>query len=156
MNHLSKDQRLFLNKLVADCIAYNLIGEQAVVYVRSQLKQDINIRTINIYKKRLQSDEATRQWYSDFARIRFVRLHSKVVDDLERSYNDTNEQMFKETLKSPRNEGMIIRLKLKLEETAEMMSEFASDTPVIDAIRQKIEGNKKQEESFTVEPEPEV
>jgi hypothetical protein len=30
-------------------------------------------------------------------------------------------------------------LKTKLEETAEVMSEFASDTPVIDAIRQKID-----------------
>lgn len=144
MARLTKDRSALLDKLVGDCVAYSLKPKESLEYIGREYGV-IDERTYFRRRKRLLSEETTSKWYSDFARIRFVRLHSKIIDDLERSYNDTNAQIFAETLKTPRSEGLIIRLKQKLEETAEIMSEFASDTPVIDAIRQKIEGNKEQQ-----------
>ena len=144
MTCLTRDRSALLNKLVGDCIAYSLKPKESLEYIEKEYGV-ISERTYFGRRKKLLSEESTSKWYSDFARIRFVRLHSKIIDDLERSYNDTNAQIFAESRKSPRNEGLIIKLKQKLEETAGVWLQFASDTPVIDAIRQKIEGNKQQQ-----------
>ena len=141
---MKKEQRLLLRKLCGDCIAYGLKNEAELLYVKQQLGVSVDIRTINRYKSELRSDDSTRQWYSDFARINFVRNHQKILDDLERLYDDTNRRIFEEGLKSPRQEGLIIRLKADLKETMLMLHEFGTDTPVMDAIRQKIDGNKKK------------
>lgn len=143
---MKKEQRLLLRKLCADCIAYGLKPNAELVYVKQELGESVPIRTINRYKSELRSDESTRQWYSDFARINFVKNHQKILEDLERLYDDTNHRIFEEGLKSPRQEGLIIRLKADLKETMLMLHEFGTDTPVIDAIRLKIEGNKKKTE----------
>jgi len=116
------------------------------VYVKQELGITVDIRTINRYKQEVQNDDSTREWYSDFARINFVRNHMKILEDLERLYDDTNSQIFQQSLQSPRNEGMILRLKADLKETMLMLSEFGSDTPVIDAIRLKLEKAKEKKE----------
>jgi len=144
-NALKKEQREVLLKLVGNCITYNLKPEAELLYVKQELGVEVNIRTINKYKKQLREDETTRKWYSDFARFRFVNKHAKMMDDLDRMYDDTNRQIFVEQMKSPRNEGVIIRLKTLLIDIMIQIGEFSADTPTMDAIRAKIDKANKIE-----------
>jgi len=144
---LKKEEKLKLEVLAGHCITYNLKPEVELLYVKQEMGFDVNIRTIDRYKKRLSQDEHTRQWYSDFARFKFVQRHMKHMDDLERMYDDTNQQIFIEQMKTPRNENLIIRLKTLLMDIMLQIGEFQADTPTMDAIRAKLDKAKKIEES---------
>jgi hypothetical protein len=62
------------------------------------------------------------------------------MEDIQRQYDDTMHQLFvEEELKSPRNEGIICRLKMLEIEQVNMLSDMAAGSPIIAAMKAKLE-----------------
>ena len=102
-------------------------------------KTEFDVRTIQTITVELQNDTHTTKWYSQFARIGFVKIHKMLVEDLEKAYRDTQRQLFQEQIKSPRNEGLIIRLKTLQIEQGDQLEELALGNPVIAALKAKLD-----------------
>lgn len=139
MGKLTRIESRLLRKLVGDCDTYGLKPEAELLYIRQELGKDVDIRTVNRIKVELQNDSTTKKWYSTFAKIGFVKTHKKLVEDLQRSYDDTMNRLFQEELKSPRNEGIVLRLKLDQRESALLIKEFSLGNPIIAAMQAKLD-----------------
>jgi hypothetical protein len=73
----------------------------------------------------------------------------KLMQDLERQYDDTMHQLFvEEKTKTPRDEGLILKLKKEHRETAMMLGEFSAGTPVIAGVKAKFDKYKNGENSL--------
>jgi len=138
-------QSKYLRNLVGDCITYGLTPDQELEYIRIEMKRmgfektEFESRVVRKIKQELESDTTTQKWYDRFARIGFVKLHKKLIDDLQRQYDDTLKQLFVEEVKSPRSEGMIIRLKTIMIEQGNQLEELALGNPTIALLKQKLD-----------------
>ena len=145
MPKVSMEQHRFFRKLVGDVITYGLNNAQALEYIRIEMasagyeKTTYDRRRLNTIKTELQNDTTTQKWYGHFARIGFVKLHKQLMENLQKSYNDTLHQLFQEQLKSPRNEGLIIRLKMLEVEQGNQLEEYALGNPIIAGLKAKLD-----------------
>lgn len=148
---IKREQSRYFRNLVGDVITYGLDGRQAQEYIRIQManagyEQTVfHPKTIRRVKSELQNDTTTQKWYGHFARIGFVKLHKELMDDLKKSYQDTMKQLFQEQLKSPRSEGLIIRLKTLQLEQGNQLEEFALGNPVIAGLKAKLDKQIEEE-----------
>lgn len=141
MGHISKDKSILLDKLISDCISFGLHLREALEYIRREYTYNsVSERTYFRRRKKLLSDNTRDSWFSHHCRIGFVELHKKVMEDLQRQYDDTIHQLFiEEKTKDPRDEELIINLKKLYLEIAHELSEFAVGTPVIAGIKFKLD-----------------
>lgn len=140
MAGLTKDKSILLDKLISDCITFGLHATEGLEYIRREYTgSSISERTYFRRRKRLLSDKTRNSWFSHFTRIGFVQLHKKLIEGLEKSYEDTMHQLFIEQHKNPRNESLIIKMKMTHMEQVDMLAEMSLGTPVIAAISAKLD-----------------
>lgn len=115
MGYVTKDKSAFLDKLVSDCITFGLNLQEALKYIKRECPHcAISERTYFRRRRKLLSDETRNSWFSHFTRIGFVQLHKKLMEDLEKSYEDTMHQLFIETRKNPRNKAECMELLVQI------------------------------------------
>ncbi len=74
-----------------------------------------------------------------FSRIGFVQSHRKNIEDIQRLQDDSMHQLFIESTKNDRNEVMILKLKQDIRENIKLLSELGLGTPILSAIKSKLE-----------------
>jgi hypothetical protein len=147
MARFSADKNLLLHKLIGDCISFDLKPQEAVEYIRVELGEPLTYRSIARRKAKLLTEEKVQDWLNNFTRIGFVRLHKEQMEDLERMKRDYMKRYFEETIKRPRNENLILKIREDIRQTMWMMSQFSLGSPVIAALKggvQQIENEPLQ------------
>jgi hypothetical protein len=140
LGYVTKDKSQLLDKLVSDSITFGLNLKEALEYIRRECPDCvISERTYFRRRRRLLTDKTRNSWFSHFTRIGFVQLHKKLMEGLEKCYEDTMHQLFVEQHKNPRNESLIIKLKMTHMEQVDMLAELSLGTPVIAAISAKLD-----------------
>jgi hypothetical protein len=61
------------------------------------------------------------------------------MEDLQKAQDDSMHQLYRETQKEPRNWRIISQLNYDIRENVKLLSELGLGTPVIAAIRSKLE-----------------
>jgi hypothetical protein len=72
-----------------------------------------------------------------------------LLDDAEKVYKDSLNRYFEEAIRQPRNKNLIMKLEANYRENAHLVAELLTGTPIIAAIKAKLqekEGIIKQEE----------
>jgi hypothetical protein len=138
-------ETVLLNKLVSDCITFGLKQNEALKYIEIEFGQPINPRSYRRRKTKLQSENQSNLWLNYFTRIGFVQNHQKLFEDIRKLYDEALKTYFTETIrpKEERNQDLILRLKADIRENAKLLAEFNLSTPVISAIKQKLQEKKK-------------
>jgi mevalonate kinase len=86
---------------------------------------------------------ATQLWLNHFTRIGFVSNHKKHIENIEAILEDSLKQFFVEKNRKNRDERRIQQLKSDIRENTKLLSELNLGTPIISAIKTKVEGNEK-------------
>ena len=145
MAKITRAQSKFLTKLCADCITYGMPPRAALEYIRVEMEYAgyehtvFDIGTLERRKKALENDAHVGQWYNRFQRIGFVKMHMKLIEDLQRQYDDTMKELFFQETQQPRNNGLIIRLKTLMIEQGNQLEEYALGSPVLAGVMKKLE-----------------
>ena len=130
-----------LDKLVTDCITYRLTEKEAHKYIEEEYGKPISSKTYFTIKSRLESQsEVTSQlWLNEFTRIGFVQHHRKLIDNLERIYEDNLNRFFIESRKEPRNEELILKINANIRENTRLLCELGLGSPIIAAVKAKLQ-----------------
>jgi len=83
-------------------------------------------------------------WLDHFTRIGYVSNHRKQVETLERIQQDALTQLFNETNKERRDEHLLIKIRTDIRENVKLLSELGLGTPIISAIKAKLEQKNVQ------------
>ena len=135
-----------LDKLVTDCITYRLTEKEAHKYIEQEYGRPISSKTYFTIKSKLesQSEETSLLWLNEFTRIGFVQLHKKLMDNLERIYEDNLNRFFIESRKEPRNEELILKLNANIRENTTLLSNLSMGSPIIAAVKAKLQRYESQ------------
>lgn len=144
---ITETENKFLNSLVQDSIIYNLSIAEALEYIRTRFKK-ISEASYKHRKARVLNDQSTNVWLNHFARIGFVQHHKEQIEYIERLQNDSMRQFFAESIRQPRNEDKILKLKQDIRDNIKLLSELGLGTPIISAIKSKLQ---QQEDAKTVQ-----
>jgi len=80
-----------------------------------------------------------------FTRIGFVKNHQHDIEVIEKIRDDSMHQLQIEIAKPNRDEYKILKLKDNIIETTKLLSELNLGTPIISAIKAKLEANKNND-----------
>jgi hypothetical protein len=138
MAAITEECNLFLNELVKDCITYRLDADEALEYIRIRFKK-ISEPSYKRRKDHVLSDESTQVWLNYFTRIGFVQHHKEQIEVIQKVQADSLKQFYVETQKESRDEFKISRLKNDIRENAKLLSELGLGTPIISAIKAKLQ-----------------
>ena len=135
-----------LDKLVTDCITYRLTEKEAHRYIEEEYGKPISSKTYFTIKSRLESQsEVTSQlWLNEFTRIGFVQHHRKLIDNLERIYEDNLNRFFIESRKEPRNDELILKINANIRENTRLLCELGLGSPIIAAVKAKLQQYESQ------------
>ena len=135
-----------LDKLVTDCITYRLTEKEAHRYIEEEYGKSISSKTYFTIKSRLESQsEVTSQlWLNEFTRIGFVQHHRKLIDNLERIYEDNLNRFFIESRKEPRNDELILKINANIRENTRLLCELGLGSPIIAAVKAKLQRYESQ------------
>lgn len=120
-------------------------------YIKIEFGEEISLSSYWRRRGRLQSDTHTQHWLNQFTKIGFVQHHRKQIDDLEKVQADRLRQFFIETKRNPRDERKISQLNYDIRENARLLSELGLGTPIISAIKAKIEQREKKENAEAIQ-----
>lgn len=134
------DSRL-LNELIKDCITYRLIETEALQYIKTRFGKSISLPTYTRRKARILSDDSTNIWLNNFTRIGFVKNHQHDIEVINKIRDDSIHQLRLEIDKQNRDEYKILKLKHDIRENTQLLSELNLGTPIISAIKAKLEKN---------------
>ena len=137
-----------LNKIVSDCITYGLKPNEAMRYIEIEFGQPISPRSYRDRKARLLSENSSNLWLSYFTRIGYVQHHKEQIETLKKVQQERIRQFFVEMQKplKERNDGRISRINYDIRENARLLSELGMGTPIISAIKAKLEQAKRLQE----------
>ena len=138
MSNISATEGKLLNELVKDCIMYRLTETEALEYIKFRFKV-ISLAAYKSRKGKVTSEQSTQIWMNHFTRVGFVTHHKEQIEIIQTIQNDSLKQLHLERNKEDRNEAIIFRLKEDIRENAKLLSELGLGTPVIAAIKTKIE-----------------
>jgi hypothetical protein len=139
--HVSQTESKFLNSLVWDCVIFKLSIKESLEYISARYGKPVSKACYERRKSSLVSDKSTDVWLNHFTRVGFVNSHKKQIEQLESIQDDSLRQLFKEMNKENRDEYKILKLKDNIIETAKLLSELNLGTPIISAIKAKLESN---------------
>jgi hypothetical protein len=144
---LSETESKFLNSLIADSVIYNLSVAEALEYIKTRFKK-ISEPCYKHRKAKVLSEESTQIWLNHFTRIGFVKTHKEQIEYIQRLQDDSLRQLFVETThQQPRNEDKILRLKQDIRDNTKLLSELGLGTPIISAIKSKMQQQQQQEKN---------
>ena len=135
-----------LDKLVTDCITYRLTEKEAHKYIEEEYGKPISSKTYFTIKSKLesQSEEISQLWLNEFTRIGFVQHHKKLMDNLERIYEDNLNRFFIESRKEPRNEELILKLNANIRDNTTLLSNLSMGSPIIASVKAKLQRYESQ------------
>lgn len=143
-------QSRFLNSLIQDCITYRLTINEALAYIKFRLGKEISEPCYKKRKAKVLSEESTNLWLNYFTRIGFVTSHKESIENIQRLLNDSLRQFLIQTSRriEQRDEDIILKLKSDIRENTKLLSELGLGTPIISAIKAKLE--QKEKDAITV------
>ena len=124
--------------MVSDCITYSLKEQEALEYIKLKFGE-IKSRSYQQRKAKILSEDSARIWFDWFTRIGLVLNHKKQMGDLQKVQDETMHQFYLETQKEPRDWRIISQLSYNIRENVKLLSELGLGTPIISAIRSKLE-----------------
>ena len=135
-----------LDKLITDCITYRLREKEAHKYIEEEYGRPISSKTYFTIKSKLesQSEETSLLWLNEFTRIGFVQHHKKLMDNLERIYEDNLNRFFIASRNEPRNEELILKLNANIRENTTLLSNLSMGSPIIAAVKAKLQRYESQ------------
>jgi hypothetical protein len=89
------------------------------------------------------SDKSIEIWLNNFTRVGFVTNHKMHIEFIQSILNDSLKQFFIEKNKKNRDEKKIQILKNDIRENTKSLSELNLGTPIISAIKTRVENNEK-------------
>ena len=127
-----------LDKLITDCITYRLTEKEAHKYIEQEFGRPISSKTYFTIKSKLESlsEETSLLWLNEFTRIGFVQHHRKLMDNLERIYEDNLNRFFIESRKEPRNDELILKINANIRENTRLLSNLGLGSPIIAGVKQ--------------------
>jgi hypothetical protein len=151
MGKITHTESKFLTELVKDCITYGLTENEAIEYIEKRFKK-ISVSSYTLRKANVLNDESTKIWLNHFTRIGFVKNHQDDVETIRKLRDDSMRQLHIETDKGNQNrdEYKILKLKQDIRDNTRLLSELNLGTPIISAIKAKVEGNNRNETSLSV------
>jgi hypothetical protein len=132
----------FLNSLVQDCITFRLTETESLEYIKTRYGKPISAPSFNRRKANVSSDLSTETWLTHFTRIGFVKNHQQDIETISKIRDDSMHQLQIEIDKPNRDEYKILKLKGNIIETTKLLSELNLGTPIISAIKSKLENAK--------------
>ncbi len=87
---------------------------------------------------------STQVWLNHFTRIGFVQHHKEQIEHIQKLQDDSLKQFYLETIGEQRNEDKILKLKQDIRDNVKLFSELGLGTPIISAIKAKIEDKNAQ------------
>lgn len=136
---IKKSDNKFLNSLVQDCITFKLDTNESLEYIKTRYGKSISIASWNRRKATVSSDLSTETWLNHFTRIGFVKNHQQDISTINKLRDDSMHQLQIEIDKTNRDEYKILKLKDNIIETTKLLSERNLGTPIISAIKSKLE-----------------
>jgi hypothetical protein len=149
LSNISQGDSKLLNELIKDCITYKLSESEAVEYIRHRYGKSIATITYKHRKAQILSDESTNIWLNNFTRIGFVKNHQADIETIEKIRDDSIHQLQIEIAKDPRDEYKILKLKQDIRDDTQLLSELNLGTPIISAIKAKLESKANDSNSNT-------
>jgi hypothetical protein len=149
---LTQTENKFLNSLVIDSIIYRLSTAESLAYIKTRFKT-ISEAAYKQRKARVLSDNSTNIWLNQFTRIGFVTHHKQQIEHIQRLQEDSLRQFFIESIRDQgeRNEDKLLRLKADIRDNSKLLSELGLGTPIIAAIKARLEGNKNNSKNVNAE-----
>jgi len=151
---LNKDRSLLLDKLIGDCVAYNLTLAESMEYIKreypyGQIKERVFFRR----KRKLNSEETAMSWLSEFGRVGFVQLHKKITNDIRVQIDDSLHRLYEEKQKpaKERDDHLILKIKKHINESSDLLANLAAGSPVIAGLKAKIDKYQNGDSARTVE-----
>ena len=143
---ITETENLFLNSLVQDSIVYRFSIKESLEYVKTRFRP-ISEASYKQRKARALSDNSTQVWLNHYCRIGSVTHHKQQIENIQRLQDDSLRQFFIESVKSQdeRNEDKLIKLKNDIRENSKLLSELGLGTPIISAIKAKLEQQQQQQ-----------
>ena len=139
MANLNQRDNRLLNELVKDCITYKLDTNEAVQYITARYGKPVAASSYKARKARVLSDQSTNIWLNNFTRIGFVQSHQQDIETISKIRDDSMHQLQIEIAQQKRDEYKILKLKDNIIETTKLLSELNLGTPIISAIKSKLE-----------------
>lgn len=143
-------QNDFLNSLVQDCTTFNLDTKESLLYIKARYGKPISRASFNRRKASILSDHSTDIWLHNFTRIGYVKNHQQDIEVIRKLRDDSLRQLQTEIDRPIRDEYKILKLKDNIIETTKLLSELNLGTPIISAIKAKVEGNNRNETRLSV------
>lgn len=144
----NSDNKL-LTELVKDCITYKLTETEALEYIQKRYGKKISIASYKRRKALFKSDLSTQIWLNDFTRIGYVINHRQHMERINKICDDSMHQLQKEISKPNRDERKIIALKVSIMESTKLLVELDMGTPIISAIKTKLEKKENAQSTQT-------
>ena len=142
---ITETDNKFLKVLVQDSIIYNLSVAESLEYIKTRFRP-ISIASYKQRKARALSEDTTQVWLNYFTRIGFVKHHKEQIEYIQKLQDDSLRQFFIESLRTSRSEDLILKLKQDIRDNTKLLSELGLGTPIISAIKAKLEERPKIEE----------
>jgi hypothetical protein len=142
MANITEVENKFLNELIKDCIMFRLTETEALEYIEHRFRK-ISLSSYKSRKSKINSDKSTEIWLNHSSRVGFVTNHKKHIEYIKSILDDSLRQFFIEKNKKNRDEKTIQILKNDIRENTKLLSELNLGTPVISAIKSRIENNEK-------------
>jgi len=136
---IKRSENKLINELVKDCITYRLTETEALDYIRLRYGNKISLASYKRRKALFKSDLSTQVWLNDFTRIGYVINHRQHMSHINQIRDDSMHQFYIEINKPTRDERKILALKDSIIETTKLLSELDLGTPIIAAIKRKLE-----------------
>ena len=140
---IKKSDNKLINELVKDCITYKLAETEALDYIKIRYGK-ISIASYKRRKALFKSDLSTNIWLNNFTRIGYVINHRQHMERINKICDDSMHQLQKEINKPNRDERKILALKDSIMESTKLLVELDMGTPIISAIKTKIESKDAQ------------
>lgn len=149
---ITETENKFLNELIKDCITYRLSEQEALQYIGLRFHK-ISESSYKQRKANVLTDEATQVWLNHFTRIGFVYHHRQQMDVVQKIQDDSLRQFLIEINHNQdnRDEDKIMKLKQDIRDNVKLLSELGLGTPIISAIKSKMQQSERQEDVKTVQ-----
>jgi hypothetical protein len=149
---ISDSDSRFLTQLIIDCETYNLKERESLEYIEKRFGTHISRRTYYYYKNNVKNEEGLRiqTWVENHTRVGYLVYFKKMIDSLEKSFNDTSIQLLIEIQKpyEERDENKILKLNAEQRESAKILTEFTLNTPIIMKIKEKMDEKEKKNDEL--------
>jgi hypothetical protein len=129
-----------------------LTEKEAHKYIEVEYGRKISSKNYYTIKSKLeaQAEETSLLWLNEFTRIGFVTQHRRLIDNIERIYQDNLNRFFIESRKDPsiRNEDLLLKLNANIRENTTLLQNLGVGSPVIAGIKAKLQ--RYEENQFVV------